>query len=227
MASSDINKATQKVKESLSRMNKNGLIFSIVNLEAMSSSNLYDVGIATLKMKAGKDSYMCTGKIICLVSYEENDIVNTETTENTETTDITATTSVTDITTTKNRINILINISQELYSSIHAGYVGCSLEGKKNVTHDPFGTDHPELLNGLFNYLSNDAKCGDIHGQTPKDENDNTNYIYMNSYYDMTPFKSIDDVIKRFYDLMRQRGLLIDEEDDDLGAMAEASGIEW
>lgn len=207
--SAEITKATQKVKEAMSRMNKNELAFCIVNLEAMCASDLECVGRETLKMKAGKDSYMCTGKIICLVSYEEGDADNM------------------DITSTKNKINILLNINQSLYSSVYAGYVGYSLTGRQNVCRDNWGTSHPELLDGLFHYLSNDAKCDTSGGTQPIDENDDANYIYMNSYRELTPFKTIDEVIKRFYDLMRGRGLLLDEEDEDLGAMADTAGIEW
>jgi hypothetical protein len=210
MASVDVNKGIQKVKEAMSRMNKNGHVFCFVNLEALSKSELFSIGEATLKMKAGKDSYMCTGKVICLVSYEECDGD-----------------TVSDISTTNNRVNILLNINQSLYGSVYAGYVGYSLEGRQNVMRDTFGTCHPELLDGLFHYLSNDAVCSTSGGKTPVDDNDNTNYIYMNSYKDITPFKTVDEVMKRFYDLMRARGLLLDDEEEDMGALADVAGIEW
>jgi flagellar motor switch protein FliG len=43
-----------------------------------------------------------------------------------------------------------------------------------------------------------------------------------------SPFKEADEVMKRFYDLMRARGFLKDESDEeDMGSLADSAGIEW
>jgi hypothetical protein len=222
MSSSELNKATQKVKEAMSRMNKNELAFCIVNLEAMSYTDLKTVTKATMDFKAGKDTYMCDGKFICLVSYEENDKTNDVPEDADSENNIIIDPTIKDV--TANRINIAINIADELYQSSHAGYVGYG-------SLDRNGND-PEMvyaqIDGLITYLSAFKECTDV-------SYDSYNYqpqrsmqtLTTHAFVDECPFKTIDEVIKRFYDLMRCRGLLLDEDEEDLGAMADAAGIEW
>ena len=230
MASANVTKGIQKVKEAMSRMNKNGLAFCFVNLEAMSYLDLQSVTKATVDFKAGKDTYMCDGKFICLVSYEENDKVQDEK-SNVDDSEEQVIYEIVDESAnnikevTENRINIAINIASELYESEHAGYVGYgSLDRNGN------DIEHPSIqLAGLISYLSDFKECGDV------DSAGGYNYPHprcnqmtmIHSFVDECPFKTVDEVMKRFYDLMRTRGLLIDDEEEDMGAIADAAGIEW
>ena len=220
-SSAEITKATQKVKEAMSRMNKNGLAFCIVNLEAMEYTDLMTIIKSTLDFKSGKDSYMCDGKLICLVSYEENDKMR-EVLPDSEHEVVIIDPTIKDV--TENRINIAINIADELFLSEHAGYVGYG-------SLDRNGND-PELpmiqLDGFISYLSAFKECVDALPTAYENNPSRSMQTLMTyAFVDETPFKTIDEVIKRFYDLMRERGLLLDEEEEDLGAMADAAGIEW
>lgn len=222
MSSSDLNKATQKVKEAMSRMNKNGLAFCIVNLEAMGYLELQTVAKATMDFKAGKDTYMCDGKFICLVSYEENDKINAIPEDADSENNVIIDPTIKDV--TANRINIAINIADELYQSSHAGYVGYgSLDRNGNDPEMAFAQ-----IDGLITYLSAFKECTDVsydsyNYQTPR----SMQTLKAHAFVDECPFKTIDEVMKRFYDLMRERGLLIDDEEEDMGAIADAAGIEW
>jgi hypothetical protein len=222
MSTSDLNKATQKVKEAMSRMNKNELTFCIVNLEAMSYTDLKTVIKSTLDFKSGKDSYMCNGKVICLVSYEENDKTNDVPEDDDSENNVIIDPTIKDV--TANRINIAINIADELYQSEHAGYVGYG-------SLDRNGND-PEMtyaqIDGLITYLAAFKECTDVAYDCYNYQHPHGMHTFTtHAFVDETPFKTIDEVIKRFYDLMRKRGLLIDDEEEDLGAMADAAGIEW
>jgi hypothetical protein len=234
MSSSDLNKATQKVKEAMSRMNKNELAFCIVNLEALSYTDLKAVAKATMDFKAGKDTYMCDGKFICLVSYEENDKINDIPEDADSENNVIIDPTIKDV--TANRINIAINIADELYQSSHAGYVGYG-------SLDRNGND-PEMvyaqIDGLITYLSAFKECTDVsydsyNYQTPrssvgvydKSAHHGMQTLTAHVFVDECPFKTIDEVMNRFYDLMRERGLLIDDEEEDMGAIADAAGIEW
>lgn len=226
MAPVDVNKGIQKVKEAMSRMNKNGLVFCFVNLEAMDYMDLQAVAKAAMEFKSGKDTYMCDGKFICLVSYKKNDKVLDENIE--DDSEYTHEPSnpehgVEEV--TDNRLNIAINIATELYQSEHAGYVGYG-----SLDRDGNDIEHPAIqLGGLISYLSAFKECADVDsaGGYNYPHPRSSQMTMIHSFVDEWPFKTVDEVMKRFYDLMRARGLLLDEEDEDMGAIADAAGIEW
>ena len=226
MAPADVNKGIQKVKEAMSRMNKNGLVFCFVNLEAMRYLDLQEVAKAAMEFKSGKDTYMCDGKFICLVSYEENDKAQGANGE--DDSEYTYEPSnpahgVEEV--TENRINIAINIATELYQSEHAGYVGYG-----SLDRDGNDIEHPSIqLAGLISYLSAFKECADVGsaGGYNYPHPRSSQMTMIHSFVDECPFKTVDEAMKRFYDLMRARGLLLDEEDEDMGAIADAAGIEW
>lgn len=199
--STEINKLSQKVKESLSRSIKNELSFCFVNLGELKYDMLDAVSIAATGFKSGKDSYMSAGKFICMVSYEEYD-------------------GETD----KNRLNIALILERDLYSGSGAGKVGYG----SILDNPPYGNPkHPaSQINGLVYYLINGLTTSGnssvrLNLPTPGQE------LFNYSYIAPQPFKEVDGVMKRFYDIMRERGFLVDEEEEDMGALADAAGLEW
>ncbi len=226
----DLNKSIQKVKEAINRVNKNNIDICFVNLESLQYNDLCKVADASLTFKSGKDKYMCSDKIICMVSYEESDNFDDsdDGCPSREDPSLQALDSHPKGQMTKNRINIAMNITDKFYErSWNGGPFILTGHGASGKSIAPFcnmdGTEPPNIdkIRNLFILLSN--------GRRPVNSGGNGQELWHCSYVEEQPFKAVDAVMQQFYALMRATGFLIDEEDDepDMGALADAVGIEW
>lgn len=225
MSTTDFNKATQKVKEAMSRMNKNGLCFCFINLESMPFADLCKVAESSLNIKSGKDSYLCSGKFVCFVSYEENDILTDEQ-ENSSSKATDNPENKVSQNVTNNRLNISINVPDSYYDFNTDFWIGHGEGGKSNPNYI-LGPNHPtNKLAGMVSMLSGGRKIDYSYAFVNEPYMGQTIHNY--SCIEKEPFKAIDSVMKAFYDHMRFRKYYIDdEEEEDMGAIAEANGIEW
>ena len=197
-------KHSQKIKEAMSRMIKNNLQFCMVNLENMSYDTTKWVGKYIPTYKSGKDSYMYTGRICAIISYHEDpeiaDAISGD-------------------------ISLGMKESNPSYCSVVLYVPSATLNATGNL-HLGFteGQTLDNAANDLIKYLSGDYPTTEFTMTF-----DVSDSVTISARIDCNEsFKNVDVITKKYYDLMRARGFLVDEEDDeDLGALAAAGGIEW
>lgn len=206
MATPIDNKTTQKVKETISRMVKSDMRCASVILEpeVTEPNELMNTTIGRMlplaaAFKSGKTEYMCDGgRVVLMVNYWEP----------------TTTDESSDSTSSLGKQYVIIGIM--LSPTIHSQFA---------VQSSPIQTIL-DVVSG-----SNKAECM-LTIEFPMAEQVSKNYkqpiqLGMRLVPVTSAFKEVDHVVQRFYEFMRQLGIIQDEPDDDMGALAEAAGFEW
>jgi hypothetical protein len=199
-------KLGQKLTESMSRMHKNAMQFCFVNLESATYPVTRVVADKSFTLKRGPATYSCTDRIIGMVSYYE-DPVDLE----------------------KSYITLCLNVPGSLlHESANSGIGMKSIVNLKTLhfQNDKDPDDTKYNLYGLGYHLMGTQIFASV-SVGPDDEVPGQWHFSMKTLHP-SPFKEADEVMKRFYDLMRARGFLKDESDEeDMGLMADSAGIEW
>ena len=201
------NKTTQKVKETISRMIKSEQRCATVILEPETSepTELMNTTIARILhlatgFKSGKTEYMCDGRrVVLLVNYWEP----TSTEQDQEQ-------PYTPQKPGQQYIIIGVLVSAAVHSDLATHPVQTILDVVSPA----------EALNGATTI------------EFPVAEQVNQAYkqpvqLGIRVVPVDAAFKETDQVIQRFYEYMRRLGLIIDEPDEDMGALAASCGIEW
>jgi hypothetical protein len=201
------NKTTQKVKETISRMIKSDMRCASVILEPELNepTELMNTTIARMlplavSFKSGKTDtniFMCDGGCVVL----------------------------------------LINYWEQPHNSNgdvaeqHVNDGQCVIIGVmvSPTVHPSFMSD-PEPLKTLMDVLTPMGHDSEL--VIPVSDEINSTYrqplqLGVRLVNHGSAFKETDQVVQRFYEYMRQLGLIQDEPDEDMGALADAAGIEW
>lgn len=200
------NKTTQKVKETISRMIKSDMRCASVILEpeTCEPTELCNTTIARMlplaaAFKSGKTEYMCDGgRVVLLVNYWEPKSED-----------------VNDAEVTNSHVNdkqyVIIGVIMS--PMVH-----------KSLTSDP------ESLKTMLDVLTPMGHDEELFLQV----SDTINSAYKNPVQlgvrlvgHGSAFKETDQVVQRFYEYMRRLSLIQDEAEEDMGALADAAGIEW
>lgn len=201
-----VTKLGQKLTEAMSRMHKNAMPFCFVNLEMTTYTITRHVGDKSFTLKRGPAIYSCTDRIIGLVSYYEDP-------DDAE----------------KSYLTLYLNVPGKLLVEQHGGIGYQSVVDMTSIVfnNDDVQEDDTTLnLYGLGFYLMDTQEFGLI--SLGKDTNIPSQWHFTMKSYHPSPFKQVDDIMKRFYDHMRARGFLADDsEDEDMGVLADNAGIEW
>jgi len=205
------NKTTQKVKEAISRMVKSDQRCATVILEpeTCEPTDIKNTTIARILplatgFKSGKTEYMCDdGRVVLLVNYWEP--------------------------TTKS--GDCVDEEQQQETAQHSGQqyiiIGVLVSA---AVHNELVT-HP-----VQTILEVVSPAMVLEGATtiefPVAEPVNQAYkqpvqLGVRVVPVNAAFKMADQVVQRFYEYMRQLGLIQDEAEEDMGALADAAGIEW
>ena len=203
------NKTTQKVKETISRMIKSDMRCASVILEPESCepTELMNTTIARMlplaaSFKSGKTDtniYLCDGgRVVLLVNYWEP----TTTAED----------ASADVTPNLGQQYVVIGVI--LAPTVHSQF---SVNGIQTILDVVSGPNKTE---------------GALTMEFPVAEQVIQTYrqpvqLGVRLVPVSTSFKETDQVVQRFYEYMRQLGLIQDEPDEDMGALADAAGIEW
>ena len=215
------NKTTQKVKEAISRMVKSDMrcVSVILDPEQTSPDELMNTTVARMlhlaaSFKSGKTEYMCDGgRVVLLVNYWE------------PTAELPPNTNADETESPEVNSGDCDTIQMQMQSVI----IGVILAP---TVHNSFTSD-PIPVKTLLDTLSPvDTPHGAITIEFPVAETINSVYkqpvlLGVRRIQSDTAFKEVDQVVQRFYEYMRQVGLIQDEPEDDMGALADAAGIEW
>ena len=213
MATPIDNKTTQKVKEAISRMVKSDQRCASVILEPESCepTELMNATIARIlplaaSFKSGKTDtniFMCDGgRVVLLVNYWEPPITSDESQHTDEQPQ------------TARQQYIIIGVI--LAPSVHNQF---------NEQPAPVQTildvlSPPERQNGALTMEFSVAEQVNRAYKQPVQ-------LGVRMVPVSAAFKETDHVVQRFYEYMRQLGLIQDDPEDDMGALADAAGIEW
>jgi hypothetical protein len=217
MAAQIDNKITQKVKETISRMNKNEMKCGTVILDPEQTEpvKLMNTTIARIlphvaAFKSGKTEYMCDGgRVILLVNYFE---------------------PATDLTTDPLPDNGSVSdstIIQQPQQFIIVGVIlAPTLHPEFALTQSPIQTIL-DVVSGPINSIN-----GALTVEFPIDEKVGQSYknpvqLGVRLIPVAAAFKETDQVVQRFYEYMRQLEIIQDEPEEDMGALADAAGFEW
>ena len=201
-----VTKLGQKLTEVMSRMHKNNMPFCFVNLESATYSITRIVADKSFTIKRGPSVYSCTDRIIGMVSYSEDpeDL-------------------------SKSYITLCLNVPGSLLhesSTGGIGYKSCVNLRTLQFQNDKDPDETKYNLYGLGFHLMGTQTFASV-SVGPDDELPGHWHLSMKILH-TSPVKEADEVMKRFYDLMRTRGFLKDESDEeDMGSMADSAGIEW
>jgi hypothetical protein len=217
------NKTTQKVKEAISRMVKSDMrcVSVILDPEQTSPDELMHTTVArmlplTTAFKSGKTEYMCDGgRVVLLVNYWEP-TAELPTNTNAEEKELPEVNSG-----NCNTMQMQMQMQYVIIGVIIAPTV-----------HDSFTSDPIPVKNLLDTLSPVDTPHGAITIEFPVAETINSVYkqpvlLGVRRIQSYTAFKEVDQVVQRFYEYMRQIGLIQDEPEEDMGALADAAGIEW
>jgi len=199
-------KLGQKLTESMSRMHKNNMQFCFVNLESATYPITRVVADKSFSIKRGPTVYSCTDRIIGMVSYYEDPEDQS-----------------------KSYITLCLNVPGSLLHESATGGIGyksCVNFKTLHFQNDKDPDDTKYNLYGLGYHLMGTQIFASV-SVGPDDEVSGQWHFSMKTLH-ASPFKDADEVMKRFYDLMRARGFLKDESDEeDMGTLADSAGIEW
>ena len=198
-------KLGQKLTEAMSRMHKNAMSFCFTNLESATYPVTRVVADKSFTIKRGLNVYSCTDRIIGMVSYFEDP-------EDTA----------------RSYIALCLNVPGALLheSAGGIGYKSCVNLRTLHFQNDSDPDDAKYNLYGLGFHLMGTQTFASV-SVGPDDQLPGQWHFSMKTLHP-SPFKEADEVMKRFYDLMRARGYLKDEsEDEDMGSLADSAGIEW
>lgn len=204
MATPIDNKTTQKVKEAISRMVKSDQHCASVILEPESCepTELMNTTIARMLplatgFKSGKTEYMCDG----------------------------------------GRVVLLVNYWEQPHdvngevAEQHVNDGQCVIIGVmvSPTVHPSFMSDSDPLktLMDVLTPMGHDSEL-----VIPVSDAINSTYrqplqLGVRLVNHGSAFKETDQVVQRFYEYMRQLGLIQDDPEEDMGALADAAGIEW
>jgi len=199
------NKTTQKVKETISRMIKSDMKCASVILEPETSepTELQNTVIARMlplvtAFKSGKTEYMCDGgRVVLLVNYWEP-----VTTDDPEPCHVVR------------QQYIIIGVI--LAPSVHVDFTGqqSAVQSFLDVVSGPYQSEGALTIEFPGSEQVIQAYKQPVHlgvRLLPVD----------------AAFKETDQVVQRFYEYMRRLGLIQDEPEEDMGALADAAGFEW
>jgi hypothetical protein len=203
------NKTTQKVKETISRMVKSDIRCASVILEPETCEpiELLNTTIARIlplvaAFKSGKTEYMCDGgRVVLLVNYWEP-ITNND--------------DEPDGSTNANAMHQYVIIGMLLAPTVHAEFTDKS-HAIQTILDIVSGSNQTDGA------LTIEIPAGDQVMQTYKQPVQ----LGIRLLQVDAAFKEVDQVVQRFYEYMRRLGLIQDEQDEDMGALADAAGIEW
>lgn len=197
-------KLGQKLTEAMSRMHKNNMPFCFVNMESATYPVTRVVADKSFTLKRGPSVYSCTDRIIGMVSYYEDPEDQS-----------------------KSYITLCLNVPWSLLNEYGGiGYKSCVNLQKLHFHLDIDPDEAKYNLYGLGFHLMRTQTFASV-SVGPDDEVPGQWHFSMKTLH-TSPFKEADEVMKRFYDLMRARGFLKDESDEeDMGSMADSAGIEW
>lgn len=200
------NKTTQKVKETISRMVKSDQRCATVILEPETSepTELLNTTIArmlplTTGFKSGKTEYMCDGgRVVLLVNYWEPPTSTDQDQPDTQ----------------QNPGQQYIIIGTIVSADLHSELATHSVQTILDVVSPTNTQDSATTIEFPVAEQVNQAYKQPVQlgvRVVPVD----------------AAFKETDQVVQRFYEYMRRLGLIQDEPDEDMGALADAAGIEW
>ncbi len=199
-------KLGQKLTEAMSRMHKNTMQFCFLNLESATYAVTRVVADKSFSIKRGPSVYSCTNRIIGMVSYFEDPEDQS-----------------------KSYITLCLNVPGSLLHESKTGGIGYRSCVNLQTLHFQNDKDPDETkynLYGLGFHLMGTQSYTQV-SVGPDDEVPGQWHFSMKTL-NPSPFKEADEVMKRFYDLMRARGFLKDESDEeDMGSLADNAGIEW
>ena len=208
------NKTTQKVKETISRMVKSDMHCASVILEPEQTQpvELMNTTIARMlplaaAFKSGKTDpniFLCDGgRVVLLVNYYEP--IATDSTES--------------------PVETPVEDSSAMQSVIIGVIIAPSV-------HNSFASDTASVMSILDVLAPIGQQGGALTIEFPVAEIVNTAYkqpvlLGVRRIPSDAAFKEVDQVVQRFYEYMRRLGLIQDEAEEDMGALADAAGIEW
>jgi hypothetical protein len=198
-------KLGQKLTESMSRMHKNAMQFCFVNQESASYPVTRVVADKSFTIKRGPNVYSCTDRIIGMVSYFEDPEDPM-----------------------RSYITLCLNVPGALLheSAGGIGYKSCVNLRTLHFQNDSDPDNTKYNLYGLGFHLMGTQTFASV--SVGQDDQLRGQWHFSMKALHPSPFKEADEVMKRFYDLMRARGFLKDEsEDEDMGSLADSAGIEW
>jgi len=201
------NKTTQKVKESISRMVKSDQRCASVILdpEVCEPTELLNTTVARMlpqavEFKSGKTEYMCDGgRVVLLVNYWEPSFAEQEQEQQDAAPNL-----------GQQYIIIGVLVSAAVHSELSEHPVQTILDV----------VSPPEALNGTTTI---EFPVGEQLNQAYKQ----AIQLGVRVVPVDAAFKISDQVVQRFYEYMRRLGLIIDEPEEDMGALAASCGIEW
>lgn len=219
MAAQIDNKITQKVKETISRMNKNEMKCGTVILDPEQTEpvELMNTTIARIlplaaAFKSGKTEYMCDGgRVVLLVNYFEP---ATDLATDPLTTPLADYGSDSDSTIVQQPQQFII-VGVILSPTLHPEFEQSPIQTILDVVSGPGNT-----ANGA---LTLEFPIDEKVGQSYK----NPVHLGVRLIPVAAAFKETDQVVQRFYEYMRQLGIIQDEPEEDMGALADAAGFEW
>lgn len=199
------NKTTQKVKETISRMIKSDMRCTSVILEPETSEpfELQNTIVARMlplasAFKSGKIDYMCDGgRVVLVVNYWEP------------------------MTTDESESNPVVRqqyviIGVILAPSVHVDFTGqpSAVQSFLDVVSGPYQAE-----GALTIEFPGSDQVIQAYKQPVQ--------LGVRLLPVESAFKETDQVVQRFYEYMRRLGLIQDEPDEDMGALADAAGLEW
>lgn len=203
------NKTTQKVKETISRMIKSDQRCATVILDPETSepTELLNTTIARMlplatAFKSGKTEYMCDGgRVVLLVNYWEP--TSTDQEQDQEQPDTPQKSGQQYII-----IGVLVSASVHSELATHPVQTILDVVSSQNMIDGTATIEFP-VADQVNQAYKQPVQLG--VRMVPVD----------------AAFKLSDQVIQRFYEYMRRLGLIIDEPEEDMGALAASCGIEW